>query len=292
MAAIATIVLTSSGCSAQSGHDRAMRAFYAIDSDALNSSVLREADVAVGIASAQAKSDPWVEIAQSRLVLEHGYRSGARSRLQSFEPEAVRQALEHARRAVALGPNESMSHVQLARLLIITGELQNAWEQLNQAHDLDPQGFYPWYYRSVIARLMHDPRRSKDALDEAEGHATQAYQYRWVTEARTSLAASTGDKVAEEAAHRREIELNPSDAYAYGNYAVFLKRERRYDEAIAYYRKAISLKPYSLAQDQLEQTLLQKEAAAHGGPPAAKPSEPLPELKPPAADIRPMRRTL
>lgn len=292
LVATATIVLATSGCSVQSGHDRAMKAFYAIDADALNGSVLRDADLAVGIARIQAKSDPWVEIAQSRLVLEHGYRSGVRSRMQSYRPEALRQALEHAQRAIALGPKESMAHVQLARLLIITGELQTAWEHLNQAHDLDPQGFYPWYYRAVIARLMEDPRRSSQALDEAEIRATRTYQLSWVAHARTDLAESTGDIAAEEAGHRREIELTPTDAYAYGNYAVFLKRERRFDEAVAYYRKAIALKPYGLAQEQLEQTLLQKDAATRGGPPATHPVEPLPELNPPTVDTRSTQRTV
>ncbi len=55
-----------------------------------------------------------------------------------------------------------------------------------------------------------------------------------------------------EAAYRKAIELNPSDATAYYNLGILLKNLKRYDEAEAAYRKAIELNPsYATAYSNL-----------------------------------------
>jgi Tfp pilus assembly protein PilF len=46
--------------------------------------------------------------------------------------------------------------------------------------------------------------------------------------------------------------LDPQNAHAHGNYANFLLSQKRYDEAITSYEKALSIASYPLAREQLE----------------------------------------
>ena len=54
------------------------------------------------------------------------------------------------------------------------------------------------------------------------------------------------------------IQLFPEQAHRYGNYASFLKRENRKEEAIQNYRLAIEIRPYGNAKKQLAALIARK----------------------------------
>jgi tetratricopeptide (TPR) repeat protein len=144
---------------------------------------------------------------------------------------------------------------------IITKNERGAWDSLNKAYSLDPQAFYPWYYRAVVSLKMRDYKRGADALKEAERRATMAYQKEWVVGRMINVAELTKNVPEQETYYKKMIELSPTEATSYGNYALFLKTHKRYDEAITFYKKAISIRPYGLAVEQLKQTELLRDAA-------------------------------
>ena len=78
---------------------------------------------------------------------------------------------------------------------------------------------------------------------------------------RKDIAYQLGDRAAEERAYKQLIEMAPGKPHPYGNYANFLKRQKRYDEAIEYYGKAIAIRAYPQAEENLKQALLLRDAA-------------------------------
>ena len=236
-------------------------AFYALEAEPFDAENVPKAVRDIETAMRTAQDEPWVLIARSRAMLEAGYQKGDRSRLSSYKAEEMRMAVGLARRAVEKAPHESMAHVALARVQIIADDSRGAWDTLNTAHRLDPASFYPWYYRGVIALRMKDARRAVEAFDAADRHAAMPYQKEWALSRRLDIARLDNDPAAEEAIHRQVIASRPHSAHAVGNYAAYLKRHKRYDEAIEQYRKALAMRPYPLAEEQLRHTIQLRDAA-------------------------------
>lgn len=236
-------------------------AFYAIEADPFETTSYRKARGEIGRAHAAAPGDPWVLIAVSRVYLEEGYLKGDRSSLGSYAADAVRLANQAALKAAEAAPQEPMAHVQLARLQIITEDYRGAWETLNRAHLLDQKNFYPWYYRGVVSYKMKDYKRAGEAFDAAHERAVHPWQKEWAVDRRGDIAYRQGDAATEERTYKQLIEMSPGSPHAYGNYGNFLKRQKRYDEAIVYYGKAIAIRPYPQAEENLKQTLLLRDAA-------------------------------
>ena len=260
LAAIVLATLATPAFAGPAESKLAREAFYAIEAEPFSDAVIKAAkDIETAMRTAE--DDPWVLIARSRALLEAGYQKGDRSRLASYKAREVELAADRARRAVEKAPQEAMAHVQVARLQIITDDLRGAWETLNTAYRLDPKNFYPWYYRGVIALKMKDVKRAGDAFDAAEKLAAMPYQKEWAVGRRMDIARLNNDPAAEESLHKQLIASRPHSPHAVGNYAAFLKRQKRYDEAIEQYRKALAISPYPLAEEQLRQTLLLRDAA-------------------------------
>ena len=259
-ASVIALLLPAAHAQRQSPSDMARTAFYALEAEPFEKKPILEAVALIEKARAMAPNDPWVLLAMSRATLEAGYGSGDRSRLASYAADAVKLGERHARKALEAAPLEPMAHVQVARFQIMTEDHRGAWETLNRAHALDPNGFYPWYYRGVVSLKMKDVKRASDAFDQAQARATLAYQKEWAVSRRKDIARQVGDKEAEERGYKQLIEMAPGKPHPYGNYGAFLKRQKRYDEAIEQYRKALAIRPYPLAEEQLKQTILLRDA--------------------------------
>lgn len=174
--------------------------------------------------------------------------------MNTFEDGVVEKALALAKRALELRPEESQASAQVARIYIIKKEYQTAWTLLNASYSNDKTNYYPWYLRGVIAVKMNDPKRAALQFDEAEKFAIHKYQHRQLNYQRQYIAKMNGDVAAEEKLLKKNIQDNPDKANLYGNYAQFLKKHKRYDEAIEYWEKAISISPYPHAIEQLNKT--------------------------------------
>ena len=122
------------------------------------------------------------------------------------------------------------------------------------ASDLDSSSFYPDFFKSVLYGRLGKIGEARGYLADAQPHAANEYQSFLVTYHRKNLARLSGDIEQEEILFRQLIETAPGVAYHYGNYASFLVRVGRYDEAIEYFNKAIEIHPYGVALQQLELT--------------------------------------
>ncbi len=228
-------------------------AFYEIEADPFDRSVVENAAQKIKAALESEPKNPWVLIAVSRLVLEMGYMKGDRSKKSTYSPGTIEKAGAYAKEALEYGAGVGMAHVQYSKIQIINGDLKGAWLTLNKAYEIDPQDFYPWYYRAVISVRMKDFKRADSLLNEAEARSARFYQKSWVAGRRINVAKLIGDEDGIEQAYKKSIEIDPTSPHRYGNYAHYLKWKKRYKEAIIYYEKAISISPYPIALKELEE---------------------------------------
>jgi len=252
---IVNVVLLFLNCS--SGKDTtsmSKEAFYSIERDPFKSSVVKQAEITLRYTQMLEPKNTWVNIALSRLYLEKGYIAGDRSRRSTYNTKNFEKAKRFAWNGLIHGDNESMAFVNWARFQIIMKDNKGAWETLNRGYVLDTNGFYPWYYKSVLSLKMRDPDRSENYINEARIRAKEAYQYNWVISRKIDIANLRGDSLAEESAYKEMIANDPKSSHAYGNYALYLKKHKRYDEAIQYYNEALKIAPYRRAAEQLIET--------------------------------------
>ena len=245
------LMLFSGLSAASTAKQLAEEAYYTIEHAPLSLTERGKAQKLIQRAYAQDSNEPWVAIAQSRLTLIDGYRVGQRHSLKSYDREAVELSKKQATQAVKNAPDQAMAHIQLAMVLTILGELRSAWNHLNTADSLDEASFYPWYLRTVIAIHKKDESFAKRGFNEIEKRISHDYQRRLLLQEKIRLTRITKDLEERERLYRATIDLDPNDAYAWGNYGSFLLGQKRYQEAVHYLEKAVSIKPYGLATSQL-----------------------------------------
>ncbi len=238
----------------RAGDANAERAYYELDGDLLSRATLAKALATVERARQANPRDPWAYATQSYAVLAGGYQIGDRYSLKSYDPAAVDRALGLAKRAVELDPSTSLFHAHLARIQLIKGDYETAFEELTTAHDLDPDSFYPWYLLGIIAEKRRNRAEAELYFLEADLRKSQPSHAGSLNTRRQNLARMAGDLAAEERLLKEGIELDPKSPYGYGNYATFLMRQKRYDEAVKNWETAVRLGPYRHALDQLEKT--------------------------------------
>lgn len=196
--------------------------------------------------------DPWGYLGLAKASLIGGYQSGSRFESGNFVPESVDNARALVEHALKLNPDLSRAHSMRARLQIIEGEYREAWDTLNTAHELDPDDFHPWYLMGVLNRYYQEYDQSRRMLRRAMAASVHPYQKRWVLGQRKEIAEATNDADAEEKVHREIVTTFPDRAHGHGNYGAFLLEQKRYEDAIAQYEKALEIQRYPLAEQQLE----------------------------------------
>lgn len=229
-------------------------AYHQIEANVFNGNALAEAVNKMGKAHQLNNKDPWVYLSASLFTLVQGYKIGDWYRIGTFQDGTVDKALGYAAKALEVDDKESQCYAHLARLKIIQKKYREAWDLLDKAHELEPDNFYAWYFRGIIAEKMRDPERGISYFQEAEKHLQFSYQQKLLNNHRQELAKLSGDAVSQEALLKKNIDNYPNDPIVYGNYAMFLKTQKRYDESITYWEKAIALSPYRHALEQLEET--------------------------------------
>jgi TolB-like protein len=131
-------------------------------------------------------------------------------------PDLLQKALECFREALTRDPGFAKPHAGIATVFAMLGNLNFA----------RPTEAWPKAKAAVEKALELD-----DRLPEAHTIAASiASWYEW-------------DWAAAEASYRRVLSLNPGGAFAHGDYAWYLLRQRRYDDALHQIGVAIDLDP-------------------------------------------------
>lgn len=256
MAILLSILLVSSllnnSYASSDARGMAIKAYELLEYRKFDSGSIEEAFRLIKKANEIAPKEAWVHIASSQAVLTLGYNYGNPYKKNAYQEGVIESALVIANRAVALDSNSAQAHAQLARVQIINMQYKKAWNTLNTTHQLDNNNFYAWYLRAIISIQMRDSRRAKGYFAEARSRAKNNYHHSWINLRLTDVAKSEGDTKEQERLYLSNIQIFPDSAHAYGNYANFLRKQKRYEESIDYYQRAIDIAPYPLAEQELE----------------------------------------
>ena len=146
-----------------------------------------------------------------------------------------------------MDPNLGAAHAQLARVLIVKREFEEAARHIATAKALDPDSFYPRYFEGIWHEKQGQAAEANQAFDRAQHAATLPHHSMLVLGHRTSVAKVEGNAALQEKLLKEGIGLNPKNAYAYGEYAAFLMCKGRYRDAIVQWEQAIRIAPFPRA---------------------------------------------
>lgn len=230
----------------------AQQAYERIMASSFSASEMVNAEHELQRAEAMDDQNSWVALTRSELALKQGYISGNGFRAASYQPQALITALQYANTAVGIAPAASPALCQLAKVLIISGEINQSLPVLVRALEADAATFSPWYLQAVLAVKRRATDRFPAIYAEAEKYANQPYQKSALLWERIYYSRLVKDLATEESAYQQMIRLDPDSAHAHGNYGSFLLRQHRVAEAIKVLEYAVSLEAYPLAVTLLD----------------------------------------
>jgi Flp pilus assembly protein TadD len=180
-------------------------------------------------------------------------------------PRYFPQALEEARKAVALAPDFALAHGLLAAILQSLGDfaqkpyaevVPEARAELQRALDLDPMLHWARFLLGNSYMLVdQDWERAEDFMRKAYEHipGEMGSQYGMLLAARGRF-----DEAIE--AGRRAVASDPLNPWSLTNLGRCFHFARRYGEAIVLYRKALALdKEFSYANSSLTFSLFMQD---------------------------------
>ncbi len=194
--------------------------------------------------TAESVLNPWIEAHphDARALFDAGYVADAENQVEKAD------ALY--RRATQADPKSFEAHLSLGLLLAREGKLDEARVELAQAVTLDPGNAGPALkaraWRALAQVDKPRPAHPGDA-SEASNDLLQALKLSPETEEDTLLAATlaeeTGQNDAAEAAYRRALAKNPGSEQASSGLAHLLIEKKRYAEAEAVLKPALTRSP-------------------------------------------------
>ena len=185
---------------------------------------------ALDLARSMVAADPANPNAMIVLSMVHRRRSDADA------------AIDAAREAVRLAPDNDAPHHQLALSLFQKGRFSEAEASMLRALELDPH-FAP--YHEILARMLTSCTRFVPALRAVERALELDPELPTAHELRAQLLLAVHHKhwsLSEEAA-RRALQLDPGDPDAHAVMGQLMLRARRAGEAEARFREALRLEP-------------------------------------------------
>ena len=251
--AVAALLVSSIATAAGSRARELAQAAYATAREhPFEGEVLQRAAADVETARGLDPNEPYVFLAISELALDAGYDGGDPYSAPNYDERNLRVAAAAARHATELDPALADAHIEFARVMIPMRDFNTVQHELFTAHKLDPENFYAWFYQAIAYWKQAKVAQSERALEGATAHAKTKHERRILLQHKTAVARSRGIPSEVEKAYKQIIELDPSDAWAHGNYANFLCEQSRWDACVNEYEIAVKLVPYPIAVRGLE----------------------------------------
>ncbi len=258
MAAFAVAALSYSAFAGADKNARARElaqsAYFRIEANVFFPEELEKAQEMIEQAYELNPKEPYTRLAASLAILVDGYRIGDWYDRSTFDKGTVERAIEKAREAIALDRGLAQSYAHLARLCIIEDRHKDALDNIRKAKELDRRNFYPWYFEGIVYETIGNARLALKAFAEAEKRVALKHHRRLLNGRRQNVAEMTNNFVEQERLLKENIANEPDDPYVYGNYAFFLKHQKRYDESVVQWENALKRGRYRHAEEQLEET--------------------------------------
>jgi tetratricopeptide (TPR) repeat protein len=231
----------------------AKQAYHQIEGNVFNATELNQAVEKLTQAKEINDQEPWVWLGASLYLNVTGYKVGGWYDIRNFSRPHIERALEFAKTAVRLGPNEIHTHSHMARILILIDHSDQAEAEIDRAFKISKENFYPWYFHGILNKKKRRVAEAHSQFNEAEKWIQNPFHKRLLHTHREDLYELTGNLAKRESLLKKLIAAAPTEPQPHGNYACFLMENGRVDESVYQWEKAVELGPYPIATEQLKE---------------------------------------
>jgi tetratricopeptide (TPR) repeat protein len=187
-----------------------------------------------------------------RVTLRKGFISGFK-----YERNALETALGYADHAISIDANYARAHKLRGRILTLMAKYEEAFKEAEILEKLDPSSCEHINLRAGIYEVSSN-------IDEAIAERIKELSCEPATKA-SGIYDSLGELYFKKKDYnnaslyyKKEIEMSPESAWAYGNYSRVLTAMGKLDEAEKTVRKALSIMDYGMAHVYLSRIYLKR----------------------------------
>jgi protein O-mannosyl-transferase len=149
--------------------------------------------------------------------------------------------------ALQVNPNNALAHTNLGTALTDAGRLNEAAQHFYRSEELNPEDAGTHYY---IGHYLLQKGRTDEAISEYGQALYWTNDRLWAAKTRFDLGLAFTKKrqlSQAEVNYRAAAELDPDDNAAYINLGILLYSEKKLDQAMEMFSKAIQIKPNAFA---------------------------------------------
>ena len=154
--------------------------------------------------------------------------------------EKLREATEHAQRAIHLSPDVSIGYHALAIVMLERNRLREARQLIEEAIKLKP---YEADYFALLASIHLQESRWKDALAAANQGLQIDPEHGTCTNLRAQALVKLGDREAAAQTMGEALARRPDDAWTHANQGWALLHQGEPYKALEHFREALRLEP-------------------------------------------------
>lgn len=252
---VLTTMLVDHACAAATPTERYERARLAVDNANGDIEKLRAAYVDLQALAAEYPKDARYLVQLARVELYAGYQYG-----DLYTDEARSRAEETLRAALAIDPGAGDAYVGLADLMRLQFRLDEASAFLAKAEAASADPKLVNLARAQIHVRKQDCKAGLPIFEDLEQRSgNREWIVRLANEGVAECATDLKEYAVADAAYKRRIARYPKDAWAHGNYSVFLRTYRNdLDAAETNARRALALRNYGAARTALASVLYMK----------------------------------
>ena len=154
--------------------------------------------------------------------------------------DKLREATEHAQRAIHLSPDVSIGYHALAIVMLERNRLREARQLVEEAIKLKP---YEADYFAILASIHLQESRWKEALAAANQGLQIDPEHGTCTNLRAQALVKLGDRAAASQTMGEALARRPDDAWTHANQGWALLHQREPYKALEHFREALRLEP-------------------------------------------------
>jgi tetratricopeptide (TPR) repeat protein len=202
------------------------------------------ATLRIAVAVHPESAPAWAQLA--RVARKFAYRGG-----DAYDPEVIAQSHKFAQRALEIDPHCYAALYAESYTYLVVTDIANAEGYAARMQEIQPASrdtHLMWATVRIKERRFDDAKQHMEAALQADpGPGTRGV----VVDDQMEIATAYGDWAAVDSCHRALIDLQPTNAWARGNYSNFLIDHERYDDAIVWADSAIAIMDYPMAHRYL-----------------------------------------
>lgn len=196
------------------------------------------------IEEAQQQARTAIELCSDRIQLDSEEPENYYNRAQADEIlHDWELALTDYQTAIEKAPDLYIAYIGVARIQLITGQypmaIQACKEAIELAESKDANPAWAYVYLGHIYQLVGDSVNARAALVKAVELAPEVDYMHFKLAQFLEITGQAGDLPSAEEEYKVNIRLSDKKAWASSEYAKFLVRQERLDEAVVQYRAAL-----------------------------------------------------